>query len=67
MVFVLAVDVYGSTDRHDSFRRCDRMCKYSKNCPLRRGMIVDALKRGEVVDLGEIAGEKGEGGFWEQI
>lgn len=67
VVFVLAVDVYGSTDRHDSFWRCDRMCKYSANCPLRMGMIVDALKRGEVVDLGDMAGEKGEGGFLEQI
>ena len=57
VVFALVVDVYGSTDKNVRFWRCDGCCKYSADCPVKGKAIVDALKRGETVDLREF-GEK---------
>ena len=63
IVFVLMVDVYGSTNEHDSFWKCDRTCKYSANCPIKGKAIVDALKRGETVEIKGM----GEKGLYEHI
>ena len=51
VVLVLAVDIWGSTDKNEVFWRCNNACKYSADCQIKRKSIVDALKRGEKVEL----------------
>ena len=56
VVFVLMVDVYGSTSKNDSFVR-DRGTggKYSTRCNLKKKDIHDAIKRGETIEVAELA------------
>ena len=64
VVFVLVVDLYGSTDRNDPFWKCKGACSYSADCPVKKKAIVDALKKGEKVDISEVKGEEpGEKGL----
>ena len=51
VAFVLAVDVWGSTDQRQTFWRCSRTGNYSADCRLKRKSIVDALKKGEKIEL----------------
>ena len=51
VVFVLAVDIWGSTDKNEEFWKCSDACKYSADCRIKRKSIVDALKKGEKVEL----------------
>ena len=54
IVLVLAVDLYGSTNCDEPFWKCKRQCQYSTECPLKRNILLDALKRGERVKLNEV-------------
>ena len=65
IAFVLMVDVYGSTSVHDSFWRCSSKCKYRADCPLKKKIIVDALKSGTTVKLEEVKLEDAEKGFYD--
>ena len=66
VVIVLMVDVYGSTSVHDDFWKCTRQCKYSAECPLRRKLVREALKKGTTIKLTEVrAGEDGEKGLYD--
>lgn len=53
VVFVLIVDLYGSTSIHDTFWRCTAQCKYSAECALKRKVILNALKNGKTVKISE--------------
>ena len=66
VVFVLMVDLYGSTSVHDTFWRCTGHCKYSAECALKRNMIINALKDGKTVKISEASGGRSdEKGFLE--
>ncbi|KAG8528058.1 uncharacterized protein KY384_006974 [Bacidia gigantensis] len=60
VVFVLAMDVYGATDSNDPFWRCQKSCQYSAELAIQKKAIVEALKRGETVELKMDENEKGE-------
>lgn len=59
VVLVLMVDVYGSTDRRDSFWKCSTSCRYAADASVKKKAIVDALKQGEKLDLKSSKTEKG--------
>ena len=63
IVLTLMVEVYGSTDKNDPFWKCERACKYSADCPIRGKAIVDALKKGETIEIKGM----GEKGLYEQL
>lgn len=65
VVYVLMVDVYGSTSKHDDFWKCTSQCKYRADCPLKRKVTVDALKKGIKVNLEEVRTDQGEKGLHE--
>ncbi|KAL9102338.1 MAG: hypothetical protein Q9163_002519 [Psora crenata] len=68
VVLVLVVDLYGSTDKNDPFWKCKSGCSYSAECPVTRKAIVEALKKGEKVEISELRGkEPGEKGLYEQM
>ena len=54
VIFVLLVDLYGSTSVHDTFWRCTNQCKYRADCPIKRKLLIRALKNGETVNLSEV-------------
>ena len=61
VVFVLMVDVYGSTSRNESFWRDKARCKYSARCSMKRKDMEQALKTGATIEVRELAeGGKGE-------
>lgn len=61
VVFVLMVDVYGSTSRNENFWRDRAMCKYSARCSMKRKEMEQALKTGATIEVRELAeGGKGE-------
>ena len=61
VVFVLMVDVYGSTSRNDSFWRDRGKCRYSTRCALKRRELQEVMKRGERVEIRELVeGGRGE-------
>ena len=51
VVFVLMVDLYGGTSKHDTFWKCRGQCRYSTECALKKKILVNALKNGETVNL----------------
>ena len=63
--FVLMVDVYGHTTVHDDFWKCDGHSKYRADCPIKKLILVDALKRGTRIKLEEVSTEDAEKGFYE--
>ena len=66
VVYILMIDVYGSTSIHDDFWKCTSQCKYRADCPLKkRKVLVDALKSGATVKLEEVKAEDGERGFYD--
>lgn len=65
VVYVLMVDVYGSTSIYDNFWRCTSPCKYQADCPLKKKIVVDALKSGTRVKLEEVRTEDAEKGFYD--
>ena len=65
VVYVLMVDVYGSTSVHDDFWKCTSQSKYRADCPLKRKILVDALKSGATIKLEEVKGADGEKGFYD--
>ncbi len=60
VVYVLIIDVYGSTSIHDDFWRCTSQCKYRADCGLKKNLSIDALKRGMTVKLEEVQTDRGE-------
>ena len=63
VVYVLMIDVYGSTSIHDEFWKCSSQCKYRAVCPLRKKDVVDALKTGTTINLAEVDLDGAEKGF----
>ena len=51
VIIVLGVDIWGSTDKNEMFWKCSDACRYSAECQIKQKAIVDALKKGEKVDL----------------
>lgn len=65
VVYVLMVDFYGSTSIHDDFWKCTSQCKYRAECPLKKKLLVDALKSGTKIKLEEVKTDGGEKGFYD--
>jgi len=59
VVYVLMVDVYGSTSIHDDFWKSTSQCKYRADCPLKKNILIDALKKGTTIKLEEVT-DRGE-------
>lgn len=60
VVYVLMVDVYGSTSIYDNFWKCTSQCKYRADCPLKKKVVVEALKSGTTIKLEELKMNDGE-------
>lgn len=60
VVYVLMVDVYGSTSIYDDFWKCTSHGKYRADCPFKKKILVEALKKGTTIKLEEIQTENGE-------
>ena len=54
VVYILMVDVYGSTSIHDDFWKCNAQCKYRAECPLKKKLVFDALKSGTKIKLEDV-------------
>ena len=54
VLIVLGVDLYGSTSIYDTFWRCTKQCKYSAECPIKKKLLMRALKNGEPIKLSEV-------------
>lgn len=54
IIFVLVVDLYGSTSVHDTFWKCRKQCKYRAECSIKKNRLIKALKNGETVTMSEI-------------
>ena len=68
VALVLSVDVYGSTSMYENFWKCTNSCKYTAECPVKRRLLVDAVKNGTTIKMEEVnmgSGEKGEKGFYD--
>ena len=63
VVFVLGVDLYGTSCVGRSFFGGDRKCRYEAACPLKRRELENAIRTGEAINVEELAsrmgGEKG--------
>ena len=57
VIFVLMVDLYGSTSVYDTFWRCTKQCKYRAECSVKRNRLINALKNGETIKLSEMQRE----------
>ncbi len=62
VVLVLMVDVYGSTSIDENFWKCTACCKYKAECPIKKRLLVEAVKNGTTVRLEEVGVGGGEGG-----
>ena len=62
VVCVLVVDLFGSTSKEDTFWRCKSQCRYSAECALKKKLLINAIKRGETVNLADIQNVQGQGG-----
>ena len=60
IIFVLMVDLWGSTDKNQMFWKCKKSCKYQADCKVRKASIIDALKRGEKVEIKEVHDRQGD-------
>ena len=60
VVFTLSIDVYGGTSIHENFWRSNRQCKYRANCPLKRKLLLEAVKNGTTIKLDEVQGDRTE-------
>lgn len=58
VIFVLMVDLYGSTSIYDTFWRCTQQCKYRAECSVKKNRLINALKNGETVNLSEVQREQ---------
>ena len=65
VVYVLMVDVYGSTSIHDDFWKCSAQCKYRAECPLKKKIIVDALRSGTKIRLEDVRTTDAEKALYE--
>ncbi|MCJ1460606.1 hypothetical protein MMC28_010988 [Mycoblastus sanguinarius] len=66
VVFTLMVDVYGGTSIYDNFWKCNKQCKYSAECSLKRKLVIEALKSGTTIKLSEAqVPDGGKEGFYE--
>lgn len=68
VALVLMVDVYGSTSVYENFWKCTACCKYKADCPVKKKILVEAVKNGTTVKLEEVgfgAGDGGEKGFYD--
>lgn len=68
VALVLMVDVYGSTSVNENFWKCTACCKYKADCPIKKKLLVEAVKNGTTVKLEEVAfgvGDGGEKGFYD--
>ena len=54
IIFTLAVDLWGSTDKNAEFWRCKRACRYEADVKARKKSIIDALKRGEKIEIKQV-------------
>ena len=61
VVLVLMVDVYGSTSIYENFWKCTACCKYRAECPIKKRLLVEAVKNGTTVKLEEVGFGLGEG------
>ena len=58
VLFVLMVDLYGSTCMGDSFWHGRQNCKYLTECRLRRKDIEAAAKAGKTLNMKDVAGQQ---------
>ena len=66
VVLVLVIDVYGSTSIYDNFWKCTTQCKYRADCPMKKKLVIDAVKSGATIKLEEVqVGDGGEKGFYD--
>ena len=56
------VDVYGSTSIYETFWKCTNCSKYKADCPIKKKLLVEAVKNGTTVKLEEVVVGGGEGG-----
>lgn len=65
VIFTLAIDVYGGTSIHEPFWTCNNQCKYRTHCPLKRKLLVEAVKNGTTIKLNEVHSGDGEKAFYD--
>ncbi|MCJ1280498.1 hypothetical protein MMC21_008327 [Puttea exsequens] len=63
VALVLMVDVYGQTSIYDDFWKCTKQCKYRANCPLKKKVLMEAVKNGTTIKLDEVQGGEEESGY----
>lgn len=61
VALVLMVDVYGSTSVYENFWKCTACCKYRAECPIKKRLLVEAVKNGTTIKLEEVGFGVGEG------
>jgi hypothetical protein len=66
VVLVLLVELWGTSCVQDSFFQERKQCKYIANCKMRKADLEDAVKRGDTINIEELAEkESGEEGLYE--
>ncbi|KAH0541881.1 hypothetical protein FGG08_003686 [Glutinoglossum americanum] len=58
IVLVLLIELWGTSCIQDSFFHGRNQCKYTADCKMRKTDLEDAVKRGEAINIEELA-EKG--------
>ena len=60
------IDVYGSTSIHDEFWKCTSHCRYRATCPIKKKLVMDAVKTGRTITLEEVrAGDDSEKAYYD--
>ena len=66
VVLVLLVELWGTSCVQDSFFQEREQCKYIANCKMRKRDLEDAVKRGDTINIEELAEkESGQEGLYE--
>ena len=66
VLLTLMIDVYGSTSIHDEFWKCTSHCRYRATCPIKKKLVMDAVKTGRTVTLEEVrAGDGSEKAYYD--
>jgi len=66
VTLVLFLELWGTSCVQDSFFQEKKQCKYTANCKMRKTDLEDAVKRGDIINIEELAEkESGQQGLYE--
>jgi hypothetical protein len=60
IVLVLLLEIWGTSCVQDSFFRKKNQCKYTANCKMRKADLEGAVKRGEAINIENLAEKESE-------